>query len=576
MLPTLEPEATCSKKVDTMVQVIMCISKALVGAQLRWSVREKECYGIFYCFKVLEDMLKHVKFHLKTDHKNLVYINCALTGKVARWKLYMQDWNFTVSWVEGQEEHQQVPDKLSRLVSNPEETEASIDTETAILAVAVAQVAISDAEYAIISSQHNAIRGHSGVDVTLNRLRNGGYTFPNLELKVRTFIRKCPLCQLTSQIKPLVKAQKFTTAALYPFQVICADHIGPLPKDEEGYQYVLVVICAFSRWIELFPTKTTTAEETARCIHQHFGRWGTADRLRTDNGPAFANDLLKGLANLLGSTNEFTTAYSSEENGIVERANKEVLRHLRALVFETRVKDQWSFKDLPIIQRIFNTQEKSSTGVSPADLVLTNAIHMQTNLYSPTDSAKAIETSTPIREVLDKMIARQSTLLKVAQKTQSALDSHRIALHDPNYTDYPINSYVLYTAPTGPSDKLELKHRGPYQVVNKLDSIYTIQDLVDGKFITTHINNLREFHYDPERTNPIDIAVQNRGEFFIDSILEHRGDRQRRSTMEFKVRWLGYGPEHDSWEPYKNLAHTEQLILYLVRNRMRSLIPKGH
>jgi len=47
-----------------------------------------------------------------------------------------------------------VPDKLSRLVSNPEETETSIDTETAVLAVAVAQVAISYAEYAIISSQY--------------------------------------------------------------------------------------------------------------------------------------------------------------------------------------------------------------------------------------------------------------------------------------------------------------------------------------------------------------------------------------------------------------------------------------
>ena len=154
-------------------------------------------------------MLKHVPFHLKTDHKNLVYINCALTGKVARWKLYMQDWNFTVSWVEGQEVHQQVPDKLSRLVSNPEEIETSNDTDTATLSVAVAQVDISDAEYTIISSQHNATRG-------------------------LTFIRKCPLCQLTSQIKPLVKVKRFTTAALYPFQVICADHIGPLPTDKEG------------------------------------------------------------------------------------------------------------------------------------------------------------------------------------------------------------------------------------------------------------------------------------------------------------------------------------------------------
>ncbi len=42
--------------VDGMVQVIMCISKVL-----------------------------------KTDHKNLAYINCAHTGKVASWKLYLQD-----------------------------------------------------------------------------------------------------------------------------------------------------------------------------------------------------------------------------------------------------------------------------------------------------------------------------------------------------------------------------------------------------------------------------------------------------------------------------------------------------
>ena len=59
------------------------------------------------------------------------------------------------------------------------------------------------------------------------------------------------------------------------------------------------------------------------------------------------------------------------------------------------------FKDLPIIQRVFNTQEKSSTGVSPADLVLTNLYsqtNMQTNLYSPTNSAKAIETGITVRD----------------------------------------------------------------------------------------------------------------------------------------------------------------------------------
>ena len=64
----------------------------------------------------------------------------------------------------------------------------------------------------------------------------------------------------------------------------------------------------------------------------------------------------------------------------------------------------------------------------------------------------------------------------------------------------------LYTSLSGRGDKLELKHKGPHQVMNKLDSIYTIQDLVNGKIIT----NLREF-----RTDPKDVAVQNKGEFLL-------------------------------------------------------------
>ena len=202
----------------------------------------------------------------------------------------MQDWNFTVSWVKGQEVHQQLPDKLSRLVSNPEEIETLNDTDTATLSVAVAQVDISDAEYAIISSQHNATRGHSGVDVTLNRLREGGYTFPNLELKVRTFIRKCPLCQLTSQIKPLVKVKRFTTTALYPFQ-LCGPHWPTSERRGRIPAYTGSDLCVLTL-DRTIPTKTTTAEKIACYIHQHFGRWGTADRIRTDNGPAFTNDLI--------------------------------------------------------------------------------------------------------------------------------------------------------------------------------------------------------------------------------------------------------------------------------------------
>lgn len=39
------------------VRVVCFFSKALVGIQLNWSVREKECFGIIYGVRLFEDLL---------------------------------------------------------------------------------------------------------------------------------------------------------------------------------------------------------------------------------------------------------------------------------------------------------------------------------------------------------------------------------------------------------------------------------------------------------------------------------------------------------------------------------------
>jgi hypothetical protein len=69
--------------------------------------------------------------------------------------------------------------------------------------------------------------------------------------------------------------------------------------------------------------------------------------------------------------------------------------------------------------------------------------------------------------------------------------------------------------------------------MDKTDSIYIIEDLVSGKRITSHIHNLRPFIYDPIRTNPLTVAQHNEQEFIVESILGHRGNRNRRSTLQF-------------------------------------------
>ena len=62
-------------------------------------------------------------------------------------------------------------------------------------------------------------------------------------------------------------------------------------------------------------------------------------------------------------------AFSKEENGIVERRNKEVGRFVRALVNERDQVDNWS-NYLPLVSRILNSAKVSATGFEPARLLL--------------------------------------------------------------------------------------------------------------------------------------------------------------------------------------------------------------
>jgi len=308
---------------------------------------------------------------------------------------------------------------------------------------------------------------------------------------IKEFLRQCPYCQFTNRLRLPIKAHRFTCASYNPFEILHLDRIGPLTKDAHGNEYILFIIDALSRWVELFPTKSTTAVETASVMINHIGRFGNPEVIHTDQGPAFHNELVnQELLRLYAIKQFFATEYSSEENGIVDRANQEV-------------HDKWSFEQLPLVQRIMNTVEKTSTGVTLTDLILSHAIRLTSHIMSPVSSS--IDS---LSNRTDEWISRQHTLLVVAQETQL-----QNVENDADITDYSINSYVLYTPPMGRSNKLLPKHRGPYQVRGRKQSIYIIEDLVLGKQIKTHVHNLRPFLFNPQRVNPQEVAQQNEQEF---------------------------------------------------------------
>jgi hypothetical protein len=105
---------------------------------------------------------------------------------------------------------------------------------------------------------------------------------------------------------------------------------------------------------------------------------------------------------------------------------------------------------------------------------------------------------------------------------------------------------------------------------------HDIEDLVSGKRTTTHIHNLRLLNYNPDRMSPLEVAQQNEQEFIVEAIIGHRGNPNRRSTMEFNVRWARFDASCDSWEPYKALLHVDKLHDHLRINALKTLTHKEH
>jgi len=58
------------------------------------------------------------------------------------------------------------------------------------------------------------------------------------------------------------------------------------------------------------------------------------------------------------------------------------------------------------------------------------------------------------------------------------------------------------------------------------------------------------------------------GQYFVDRILKHR--RGKDKNLEYRVRWLGYGPSGDTWEPRAHLEGNAVLEVYEASHSIRA------
>ena len=276
----------------------------------------------------------------------------------------------------------------------------------------------------------------------------------------------------------------------------------------------------------------------------------------------------RDLMEFLGVKHHVIVPYHPQANGIVERRNGEVLKHLRAIIMERRVRDKWS-QYLPIVQNILNHAVDSSIGTYPSrvlfgDLLKTDVewiVKKDKGLPTQSVDAYVQQLRAAIGQIQE--VSREYVQKKIREKVGKVREVVKSRV-----SKFDVGDYVLITYPVQPPSKLSPIYRGPLIIVEKIrDDLFKCRDLVSTKLVELHVDRLREFRCSPD-VSPEELlewAAADKDEFLVEEIIEHRGSGKSGNPLQFRVRWKGYGPEEDSWLNYRDVSQLEALDRYEKR-----------
>ncbi|XP_017467881.1 PREDICTED: uncharacterized protein K02A2.6-like [Rhagoletis zephyria] len=75
----------------------------------------------------------------------------------------------------------------------------------------------------------------------------------------------------------------------YPFHTFHVDHLGPLPSTRKSYRHIFAVIDAFTKFVWLYATRSTTAAEVIARLRNQAYAFTNPRRIVSDRGTAFTS-----------------------------------------------------------------------------------------------------------------------------------------------------------------------------------------------------------------------------------------------------------------------------------------------
>ena len=320
--------------------------------------------------------------------------------------------------------------------------------------------------------------------------------WPGMYGDVRHFVASCETCRQvkadTHAKKAKIQNREIPTAL---FHTIHVDHLKiSAPNATHRYQYVLLITDALSLQLELVPTKTTFAKETANALFDFlFCRYGVPAELISDWHKSFCGDLIQCLFRLCGTKHILISPRRPQSNGLSEQNNARIIT---AIKIHCSDYSDWH-QLLPAIAGAYRASVTPTRQHSPFEMMYGCQMRLPVDLELAKNLPGHDRDDVHADQFRDRMKILRSNAKDLAQlnleKTTAVLNktktSHEFRVGD-RVGLYIANEVIK----SGQNKKFEPMFRGPYSVVAKSDhNTYKLSHLYTGRILKSFI------HYDKLR-----------------------------------------------------------------------------
>lgn len=346
----------------------------------------------------------------------------------------------------------------------------------------------------VLREVHDGVTGgHLGVKRTLTKLRERFYWL-NCRADVQDWCRKCTTCAAVKgpPTRSRGHLQLYNVGA--PWERIAVDVAGPFPVTESGNKYFMVVMDYFTKWPEVFAIPNQEATTVAsKLVDEVICRYGVPLEIHSDQGRNFESNVFQEVCKILGMHKTRTTPYHPQSDGMVERFNQTLERHLAKLV-ENHQRD-WDKYISPFLLA-YRTAEHESTKASPAFVNFGRELRLPVDLLTGGPPNDPITVQDYVSDLRDKM--REIYAMVRENGLQSSENMKTRYDRRANTSGFEEGTLVWLHNPTrrkGKSPKLQTKWEGPYKVVTRINDVtYRIQRHPRGALKVVHIDRLAPYH----------------------------------------------------------------------------------